>query len=109
MDIIKRNAEISELFTTERIINRQHIRLLISKKDEKHDLNGRVAFIAGKKLGTACLRTKAKRRMRGLCRDLDGPWTGFDVLFIAKQSTATVSYEELVRACRQILKDRHVI
>lgn len=109
MDIIKRNAEISELFTTERIINRQHIRLLISKKDEKHDLNGRVAFIAGKKLGTACLRTKAKRRMRGLCRDLNGPWKGYDVLFVAKQSTATAPYRELVNACKQILKDKHVI
>ena len=70
----------------------------------KHDRSGRVAFIAGKKLGTAVWRNRAKRRMRGICHDLGGPWNGWDVIFLAKSSLTEASYSKVLTACAKALR-----
>lgn len=70
----------------------------------QHDLPGRVAFIAGKKLGNAVWRNSAKRRMRALCRDLGGPWPGFDVVFLAKSSLTSATYSKVLNACDKTLQ-----
>lgn len=70
----------------------------------QHDLPGRVAFVAGKKLGNAVWRNSAKRRMRALCRDLGGPWVGYDVIFLAKSPLTAVSYSKVLNACGKALQ-----
>ena len=65
---------------------------------KQHDREGRVAFIAGKKNGNAVWRNRAKRRMRALCRDLGGPWDGYDVIFLAKSSITGASYSKVLSA-----------
>lgn len=62
---------------------------------EQHDLNGRVAFIAGKKLGGAVWRNRAKRRMRSVCYNIGGPFDGWDVVFLARRSVAQAPFEEM--------------
>ena len=64
-----------------------------------HDLPGRVAFIAGKKLGNAVWRNSAKRRMRAICAELGGPWAGFDVVFLAKSCVTQANYSKVLNAC----------
>lgn len=68
-----------------------------------HDLQGRVAFIAGKKSGNAVWRNQAKRRMRAVCHDLGGPWPGYDVVFLAKRALTQETYSKVLYACGKTL------
>lgn len=112
MDIIKSSAEISDLFSNGRRVKTPHLTVIVGERREvkddtgmmQHDLPGRVAFIAGKKLGNAVWRNSAKRRMRALCRDLGGPWPGCDVIFLAKSSLTTSSYSKVLNACDKALQ-----
>lgn len=67
----------------------------------KHDLQGRVAFIAGKKLGGAVWRNAAKRRMRAICHDAGGPWDGYEVIFLAKSGLLDASYHTVLDRCKK--------
>ena len=69
----------------------------------EHDLSGRVAFIAGKKLGNAVVRNRAKRRMRALCHDLGGPWQDYDVIFLARYPLLDESYSKVLKTCKRAL------
>lgn len=66
------------------------------RNEGQHDRNGRVAFIAGKKLGNAVWRNRAKRRMREACREVGGPFSGYDVAFVARKSTTEAVYADMV-------------
>ena len=65
--------------------------------------DGRVAFVAGKKLGTAPARNRAKRVLREAARKLGAPWAGQDVVFVARRDTAACGTEDLVAQCRKCL------
>ena len=67
----------------------------------QHDLHGRVAFIAGKRLGNAVWRNRAKRRMRAICHELGGPWPGLDVIFLARKGLTQASYSKVLSACQK--------
>ena len=71
--------------------------------EEQHDHQGRVAFIAGKKLGNAVWRNKAKRRMREACRAVGGPFNGYDVAFVARKNTVECDYSDMVEHVRKNL------
>lgn len=112
MDTIKSSADISNLFAEGKRLKSAHLTFIVGKQNigettaggKRHDRNGRVAFIAGKKLGNAVWRNKAKRRMRALCHDLGGPWPGYDVIFLAKSSLTDASYSKVLKACDKTLK-----
>lgn len=58
---------------------------------EGRDQSGRIAFVAGKKLGNAVLRSRAKRVLRAAAAHAGGPWPGLDVVLIARPATAPAS------------------
>jgi ribonuclease P protein component len=99
---IKSTDEISLLFKTARRITTGGLIVLYqtalnqSTKDGR-DPQGRVAFIAGKRLGAAPIRSRAKRRMREAARAAGAPWVGVDVAFVARERTARLPYEALKR------------
>lgn len=110
MDTIKSSADISQLFSEGRRYKNHFVTIIVLKRAsqsnnemEQHDRAGRVAFIAGKKLGNAVWRNSAKRRMRAICHDLGGPWRGLDVIFLAKSSLTEASYSKVLRACDKTL------
>ena len=111
MDTIKSSSEISNLFAVGRRLKTPYLTFIVKEKAKEngavevrqHDHNGRVAFIAGKKLGNAVWRNRAKRRMRSLCRDLGGPWEGYDVIFLAKSSLTSANYSKVLKACDKTL------
>ena len=109
MDIIKSSADISFLFQKGRRLGTPYLTLIVMKKDEQHDLDGRVAFIAGKKLGNAVWRNKAKRRMRGLCRDLNGPFSPYDTIFLAKAKINDAPYDAVLKASRKALQKANIL
>lgn len=55
----------------------------------------RVAVIAGKRVGNAVTRNRAKRRIRGALRRVDLP-AGEHIAVIAGRSVPTVGFETLV-------------
>ena len=60
-------------------------------------------FVAGKKLGTAPLRNRCKRVLRATAAELDGPWCGYDVVFIAKAKVARAPHVHVTSCMRDIL------
>ena len=99
MDTIKSSADISHLFAQGKRSSTPYLTLIVLRNEKQHDLNGRVAFIAGKKQGNAVWRNAAKRRMREVCRATGGPWKGHDVIFLAKSNIMKASYSKVLTAC----------
>ena len=85
--------------------------VLVLKRTEQHDhdLHGRVAFIAGKKLGNAVWRNAAKRRLRALVCDLGGPGAGWDVVISARSAILKASYSKVSHACEKALEKAGLI
>ena len=110
MNTIKSSEEISTLFSLGYRIQTPYLTFIVRKRDcdkastkSGHDHDGRVAFIAGKKLGGAVWRNKAKRRLRALCKDLGGPWDEKDIVFLAKSRLLSVSYSKVLFTCKDAL------
>lgn len=72
----------------------------------QHDRFGRVAFIAGKKLGNAVWRNRAKRRLREIYRQNFSSYKGLDILMIAKQNLLDSSYKSVFETTERIIFDR---
>ena len=111
LDTVKSSLEISNLFASGRRLKTPYLTLIVGKHSEEatggirqHGRSGRVAFIAGKKLGNAVWRNAAKRRMRAICRDLGGPWPGYDVIFLARQTLPDASYGRVLKACEKTVR-----
>lgn len=96
LETIKSSSDITHLFNKGKRVNTPDITLIVLRNEKQHDPRGRVAFIAGKKLGNAVWRNRAKRRMRGLCVDAKGPFPGYDVVFLARRSVTEASYEKML-------------
>ena len=73
----------------------------VNHSRDQHGCYGRVAFIAGKKLGNAVWRNKAKRRMRAIARDLNVSWENKDVIFLAKKPLTVASYSKVLRTSHE--------
>jgi len=102
LETIKSSTEISYLFAHGRRFNVPYLTLIVRKNQLPHDHPGRVAFIAGKKQGNAVWRNRAKRRMRALCREIGGPWSGYDVIFLAKTQLNEATYSKVLNTCNEI-------
>lgn len=111
MDIIKSSAEISHLFTHGKRIHTSYLTLIVLTQPHDRSMirDGRVAFVAGKKLGNAVWRNAAKRRMREVCRAVGGPWPGYDVVFVAKSSVTRAPHEEIVSACERAVNKSELL
>lgn len=103
MDIIKSSDQISDLFTHGKRVHTSYVTFIVLP--QQHGLTnnscGRVAFVAGKKLGNAVWRNAAKRRMRAVCREIGGPWKGYDVVMLAKGRLVDSSYQKVLSACKE--------
>lgn len=104
MTIIKSSSEISNIFAQGKRFDTPFIAILVMQSTQ-HGSQGRVAFVAGKKNGNAVWRNAAKRRLREVCRAAGGPWSGFDVVFIAKRKTNVVSYSKVLEACKRLVDE----
>ena len=103
MEIIKSREDISNLFSLGKRYHTPYLTLIILPNDQ-HGLQGRVAFVAGKKLGGAVWRNGAKRRMREICRLDGGGIPGFDTVFVAKGRLLAAPYEQVSRAYRDLVR-----
>lgn len=103
MSTIKSTREIDTIFRTATRVAHPLLIALIVRTPEGRGRTGRVAFVAGKKLGGAVLRNRCRRVMRAAARRAAAPWPGNDVVLIARPGTATASGAELDTALTSIL------
>ena len=103
MGTIKASREIDWVFKTATRAAHPLLIVLSARTPEGRGLEGRVAFIAGKKLGGAVLRNRCRRVLRELVRRAPGPWPGWDVIVIARPGTAAARPETLDRALSGLL------
>lgn len=103
MDTIKSSRDVETVFRCGRRAAHPVLIALVNPTSEGRGLNGRVAFIAGKRLGNAVRRNRAKRVLRGAVARAGGPWRGFDVALIARESTADVPAVKLDEALKDVL------
>ncbi len=78
--------------------------LIVNRDQKRHGQYGRVAFIAGKRLGNAVWRNGAKRRMRAICHDLHNDWDGYDVLFVARMNILSAPYQRVLASIQNQIK-----
>lgn len=69
----------------------------------------RVGFTATKRIGNAVLRSRSKRRLRAVVREIliEHYIPGIDYVFIARNSTPTCNYKDLTRDTIYALKKIH--
>lgn len=103
MSIIKSSREIDAVFRAARRIAHPLLIVLVTPTPEERGPSGRVAFVAGKKLGSAVLRNRSRRVMREAARRCGGPWPGWDVVLIARSNAAEATPSELDKALRTAL------
>jgi len=69
---------------------------------------GRVAFIAGKKLGGAVWRNRSKRVLRAALRQAGGTRAGYDLLLLANSRTATSTSPEVAQELTMLLSKARI-
>jgi ribonuclease P protein component len=95
MRTLKAPSEIDALFKSGRRGSAGLVLVLSTRTPERRGPEGRVVFIAGKKLGGAVHRNRCKRVLREAVRRCGGPWDGFDVAVVARTGTASALPEAL--------------
>lgn len=102
-DTIKSSREIDSMFRSAAKAGSHSLLVLARKTPEKRGPTGRVAFVAGKRLGGAVRRNRAKRVLRQAARDLGGPWPGWDVVLVARKPAEGVGRDILAREMTALL------
>ncbi len=103
MSTIKSSREIDRIFRGAKRATHPLVITLVAQTPEGRGREGRVAFVAGKKLGPAVLRNRSKRVLRESARRVGGPWPGFDVILIARPQTPTARAVDLDAALIVVL------
>lgn len=94
--------EIEHLFAAGEA-GKTHILTVIAREVGGADPDGRIMVIAGRGIGKAVRRNRAKRLLREAIRRAQGPWPGFHVAVIAKPALLAARREEIDDALRQAL------
>ena len=106
---IKSTREIDALFQAGTRAANDRIVVLVGETPTGRGPQGRVAFIAGRKTGSAVRRNRTKRVLRASIRRLGVEWPGYDVALIARANTADTPWRELDASIRRALSKAGII
>lgn len=104
---IKRKEDIERLFQTGRRSSSFFVTVIEIANDDSS--LGRCAFIAGKRLGSAPVRSRCKRVMREVAREIGAPWQGHDIVFIARRKLISARHDDLVKRIEKQLQELDVV
>ena len=103
---IKSKEDMERLFQKGRRSS-SYLMAVISSPTSHHQ--GRCAYAAGKKLGSAPLRNRCKRVMRSVASELGAPWPGYDVVFVARRKVAFEDHGKVVKQARRQLQELGIV
>lgn len=103
LSTIKSSREIDNVFRMGRRSATPLVVVLRADTPDGRDPSGRLAFVAGKKIGNSVFRSRCKRVLRAAARHAGGPWPGSDVVLIARATTAVASSDDVGDAVRRAM------
>lgn len=106
---IKSKKDVERLFQEGKRSSSFIVSIIYQQNPSKKLGNGRCAFFAGKKLGSAPFRNRCKRVMREAVKELGGFWQGYDVIFIARKKIAYTSHLKIVSDFKKQLSEAGVL
>ena len=106
---VRSSREIDELFQQGARSADDLLTVFAADSPSEYSDTGRIAFIAGKKLGGAVARNRSKRVLRETARSAGGPWPGKDVMLVARPATRVSSPEDLERSLLRHLRRLEVV
>jgi ribonuclease P protein component len=101
---IKSSREIDSMFREAAKAANPVVMVLAAKTSPQRGQAGRVAFIAGKRIGNSVFRNRCRRVLRESIRRCGGPWPEWDVVVVARPKTAVAGPDELDCAMRAALE-----
>lgn len=104
MRTLKTPSEIDALFKSGRRGNTDLIVILSAITPTRRGPEGRVVFVAGKKIGGAVMRNRCKRVLREAVKREHGPWRGWDVALVSRAKVATAPPAAIDAALREGLR-----
>ena len=102
MKTIKSKQEFERVFRGGKRVNHPAVRLTVRKTDDCGD--GRLAFVAAKRLGNAVYRNRCKRVLRAAAREAEYPPAGYDVILFSTNLTHDSSSGDVAKALRKLAK-----
>jgi ribonuclease P protein component len=109
MDTIKSSREIDAIFRGAKRATHPLLIVLVAQTPEGRGRAGRVAFVAGKRIGGAVVRNRARRVLRAMAQRAGGLWPSWDVVLISRQGTAQAAPEDLDGALAITLRKAGVV
>jgi ribonuclease P protein component len=101
MKTIKSKKEFEEVFSGGRRVNGRLVRMTFKGCDGGDQ--GKVAFVAAKRLGNAVLRNRCKRVLREASHISDLPPVNTDIILFATRHTADASPDEVAHELSGLL------
>ena len=98
MRTITSKVDIERLFREGTRTSSTAATVLVAPTPEARDQHGRVLFVAGRRIGGAVARNRAKRVLREAARRGGAPWPGLDVALLARPTTPTAAPAEIDKA-----------
>jgi ribonuclease P protein component len=101
---IRSSHEIDSMFRGAAKAANPVVMVLAARTPPQRGQAGRVAFVAGRRIGNAVFRNRCRRVLRESVRRCGGPWPLWDVIVVARPKTAVALPDELDRAVRAALE-----
>jgi ribonuclease P protein component len=97
---ITSKREINQLFAEARRSTQKTVIVISSTELPTYNSMGRVAYVAGRRLGSAPKRNRAKRILREAAAREGAPWNGRRVILIAREG---LFHSRFASICRDIV------
>jgi ribonuclease P protein component len=95
---VRSSREIDHIFTGGARSVDSLLIVFVADSPSRFARSGRLAFIAGKKLGNAVVRNRSKRVLREAVRRAGAPWAGYDIAVVARTGLRGASVEQIARS-----------
>lgn len=106
MRTIKSKQEFEKVFAAGRRYGTPLVRVCVRREA---DIEGKVAFVAARRLGNAVFRNRCKRVLREAARACNMPCAGADVILFATRATHDAHPDLVARDIGSLLGKAHVL
>ncbi|MCL4078187.1 ribonuclease P protein component [Coriobacteriia bacterium Es71-Z0120] len=100
---LTKKADIERLFDEGRAARTHFLTVIVRECGGESARDGRLMIVAGRSIGNAVRRNRAKRVLREAVRRAGGPWPGHHVAVIARPSALSASPADLDEALSSAL------